>query len=274
MIKFIKNLRKRINNNLPTLGEKFDSRNRKHQAFATSIIAYVFFLLFILYSNTISVPSFASDTSIDAEMFSLTVTPTSTVPIATLSASVGLKYSIASLSAKIAPGGVGVKVFDLTSTGAHYFELYTPTSSLGILFSPSSGNITPGSSIPIYIKAPPVQGPGIYNGIIYHSSDLYLGQESTGIPTKIILDSGSIDTDTDGFSNQLENYINTDPNYKCGINAYPPDFNNDKLVRIQDINAIVKKYGTTDRRYDLDRDGKVTVADINIEKSYYYKDCQ
>ncbi len=275
---FNKNLRKNINQKLPTLGENFDSHNLRHQVFATVIVSYVFFLFFVVYSNSTNVASFASDATPSAVLSQPTPTPTHTVPAATPSASVGLSYSITSLSATLAVGGFGIKAFDLTSTGAHQFELYTPTPSVGIRYSPSSGSITPGSSIPIYIYGDLLQAPGTYNGLIYNSSDLDQAQVSTGIPTKIILASGSADTDLDGFSNQLENYMGTDPNYKCtnpnGISAYPPDFNNDKLVRIDDINAIVKKYFTTDKRYDFDKDGKVTVADINIEKSYYFKDCK
>lgn len=277
MIKFSKKAREKINKKLPTLGEKFDSHNLRHQVFATVIVSYVLFLFFVVYSNSMNVTSFASGTIV-AETIPPIATPTPTVPIASSSASVGLKYSIASLSAKIASGGVGIKAFDLTSTGAHQFELYTPTPSVGIRYSPSSGNITPGSSIPIYVYADSAQAPGIYSGTIYNSSDLNQALVSTGIPTNIILASGSADTDIDGFSNQVENYINTDPNYKCtdpkGISAWPPDFNNDGKVTVADTLIVRSKFGTFDHRYDLNMDGKVTIADILMENSYFGKSCQ
>lgn len=54
----------------------------------------------------------------------------------------GLKFSTTYFGLKMAAGGIGLKAFDMTSTGATRYELYTPTNSLGILFSPSSGGIT------------------------------------------------------------------------------------------------------------------------------------
>ena len=85
------------------------------------------------------------------------------------------------------------------------------------------------------------------------------------------------DSDSDGFGNALEVYIGTDLLDNCPDDssdvAYPPDFNNDKKVRGADILAAVKKYGTREKRYDLNANGIVDQADIDIVVSYYYKDC-
>lgn len=97
-------------------------------------------------------------------------------------------------------------------------------------------------------------------------------------PTPIATSSASPDlnrdSDGDGFKDSLEVYLGTNVNLACGINAWPPDFNNDGLVRTSDISAVVAKYGTTEVRYDLNGDGRVTTADITAEQSYYGRDCQ
>ena len=207
-------------------------------------------------------------------------TPPPVVASPSPSPNVGLKIdpSNVAVSLRMARGGIGLKAFNLTSTGATKFELYTPTPSFGILFSPSSGNIVNGSSIPIYIKSSVLQPVGVYNGTISYSSNLYPGQISTGIPTNITLDPGSSDTDGDGFSNYLENKIGTDPNYKCiipnGISAWPPDLDNSRQVDISDVVAVVQKVGTNQARYDLNVDGKVDTADVGtVQKTYYFKSC-
>lgn len=88
----------------------------------------------------------------------------------------------------------------------------------------------------------------------------------------------SKDTDGDGFSNGAEKYYGTDLLASCPRNsshsAYPPDFTNDGLVRVGDILAVINKFNTLNNpRYDLNRDGVITVADILMERNYFAKDC-
>lgn len=137
--------------------------------------------------------------------------------------------------------------------------------------------------------------PTISNGLVVwedyrNGSDLYYYQipspSPIPTPTPTIKPSPTptptvnpqIDSDGDGFSNVREIYMGTDPFDNCSNNAsasaYPPDFDNNKVVRTADISAVVAKYGTTDHRYDLNGDGRVTIADISIVRSYYGKDCQ
>lgn len=71
-----------------------------------------------------------------------------------------------------------------------------------------------------------------------------------------------LDTDGDGFSDSLENYIGTNPNVSCGFNAWPLDFDNNRAVTVVDIFAVAAKFGTTDPRFDLNGDGGVNLQDI------------
>jgi len=47
------------------------------------------------------------------------------------------------------------------------------------------------------------------------------------------------DSDGDGWSDGEELFIGTNPNLACGNNAWPPNFNNDTVVHIDDIYAGV-----------------------------------
>ena len=83
------------------------------------------------------------------------------------------------------------------------------------------------------------------------------------------------DSDGDGFKDSLEVYMGTNPNLSCGVNAWPPDFDNSRQVDISDVLAVAQHNGTSDRRYDLNRDGKVDTADVGIVQSTFYgKTCQ
>jgi Bacterial TSP3 repeat len=64
-----------------------------------------------------------------------------------------------------------------------------------------------------------------------------------------VLDSGSdscrgspADTDGDGWSDASEAMIGTNPNQRCGVNAWPPDITNDGLVDINDIASVANWY--------------------------------
>ena len=88
------------------------------------------------------------------------------------------------------------------------------------------------------------------------------------------VDAGA-DSDGDGFKNSIEQYIGTNPNLKCGVNAWPPDINNDKYVNLfDDILAVAYRVGSNNPRYDLNGGGKVDSADVNIVASYFGKTCQ
>lgn len=83
----------------------------------------------------------------------------------------------------------------------------------------------------------------------------------------------SRDRDWDVFSDTLEYNIGTNPYLGCGDNAWPPDFNNDKVVNILDLTLHSEHNRTSDRRYDLNMDGLVDTSDFDITSSYYLKTC-
>ena len=65
------------------------------------------------------------------------------------------------------------------------------------------------------------------------------------------------DQDRDGFQDHVEGNIGTNPNQACGENAWPPDFNNNKKVEVDDIILIAEKVGLeypapSYERYDFD----------------------
>ncbi len=197
----------------------------------------------------------------------------------TITQDIGLKFSTTYFGLKMAAGGVGKKVFDLTSTGATSFELYTPTSSLGIRFSPSSGTITPGQAVPIYVYADKNQQYGIYTGKVYAASSLTNAQTETGVSDSITVEPGSADSDVDGFTNAAENVMGVDPNYSCrtpfGANAWPPDVNNDGTVNSTDSQLVFSAYSskTYVPRYDMNGDGAISAQDAQKVYSYIGKTC-
>lgn len=83
----------------------------------------------------------------------------------------------------------------------------------------------------------------------------------------------NLDTDLDGFTDQLETYVGTDPALSCGVNAWPSDLNNNKSINVADLSLVAQKKGTDEKRYDFNQDGLVTDTDINIVASYMSKTC-
>ncbi len=89
----------------------------------------------------------------------------------------------------------------------------------------------------------------------------------------------TLDTDKDGFTDYVENYMGTDINLACGPNAWPPDFNNDGISDSADMSLISAHYGsrtggaTYDKRFDLNADGFISASDLTLEGSYSGKTC-
>lgn len=88
-----------------------------------------------------------------------------------------------------------------------------------------------------------------------------------------------IDSDNDGFSDVVENYLGTNPKNACGPEAWPPDFNDDKTVNIIDSGAIRPHFNSQigqvnyDPRFDLNADGKINIIDTEVLKFYFGKSC-
>lgn len=88
------------------------------------------------------------------------------------------------------------------------------------------------------------------------------------------------DADGDGFRNQAELFVGTDPLLACGARAFPPDFNDDRNVNVIDVGAMKSVFGSQqgDGRYtarkDLNADGKINIIDIGTLKPFFGKSCK
>lgn len=122
---------------------------------------------------------------------------------------------------------------------------------------------------------PSTATPKGYGGFIENGSN-----PSVSCGPVTITAAGSADTDSDGFSNTLEAYMGTNPNLACGVNAWPPDFDNSTKVEYGDFIIFLDHYKTVigdanyGKRYDLTADGKINEDDYNvINISYWNKRC-
>lgn len=89
------------------------------------------------------------------------------------------------------------------------------------------------------------------------------------------------DTDDDGFSDEIELAIGTDPNSACsttsGTDAWPPDVDKNGVVNISDIFLVAGSFGHNSqdadwdlyKRYDLDTNGAVSMSDIFIVAGFF-----
>jgi len=90
---------------------------------------------------------------------------------------------------------------------------------------------------------------------------------------------GNLDSDNDGFSDAIEQYIGTNPYLACGVNAWPPDFNNDGKVNGADYQMLSQHSGSSlgqtkySVRFDLNVDGKIDIKDYFVWKNYNGKKC-
>ncbi len=88
-----------------------------------------------------------------------------------------------------------------------------------------------------------------------------------------------VDSDHDGFLDTVETYIGTDPTKVCGVNAWPPDVDNDGAVTILDLtnvaNAFLTRVGDPQykNRYDMDADGAITILDLTVIANYFLMPC-
>ena len=91
------------------------------------------------------------------------------------------------------------------------------------------------------------------------------------------------DTDQDGFTDKVEEWIHTDPADNCSDDAkdaaWAPDFNNDKKVDQADVDAFKPSFETKlgnknyDKRFDLNADKKINLSDVYLVRQYFNKGC-
>ncbi|MEK7559416.1 MAG: S8 family serine peptidase [Patescibacteria group bacterium] len=87
------------------------------------------------------------------------------------------------------------------------------------------------------------------------------------------------DPDRDAFSTEVENYVGTNPNLACGIDAWPADFNNDAIANSSDFLSFNAHFGARvgepaySARHDLNANGLINGADILQFNIIFGKNC-
>ncbi len=85
------------------------------------------------------------------------------------------------------------------------------------------------------------------------------------------------DDDCDGFSAAAEAAIGTQPLGACGVNTWPPDFDDSHEVDISDVLALKPGFGGTvppvSPRYDIFPDGTIDISDVLALKPFFGAVC-
>lgn len=91
------------------------------------------------------------------------------------------------------------------------------------------------------------------------------------------------DRDGDSFQDNWEAYTGTDTLDNCPDGpqhkAWPPDLNNDRLIQINDVTAVVGSFGLQAgepgylKREDLDADGQISIVDVTVVAHYFGRTC-
>jgi len=93
----------------------------------------------------------------------------------------------------------------------------------------------------------------------------------TGWPTP------SGDTDCDGFESARETTIGTLPLVACGVNAWPVDFDSNKMIDISDVLTLKPVFGSTvppaSPRFDISPGGGVDISDVLAIKPFFGASC-
>ncbi len=116
--------------------------------------------------------------------------------------------------------------------------------------------------------------------------------DNVAIPVTAVLDASIavgqacpnlLDSDGDGFTDGDEAFVGTDANMACDDGAgppdWPPDFNDDTVVNVLDINLMKPAFfsGTPGPPYgvrlDLRPDDNINVLDINRMKPLFFLSC-
>lgn len=108
--------------------------------------------------------------------------------------------------------------------------------------------------------------------------------DGDGIP-----DITDTDDDNDGFNDSIEFFVGTNPLKKCSatstpndepIDAWPPDTDDDQKVTISDILKFAGHFNINSsnvnytKRYDLNADGKISMADILTINPFWGRNCK
>lgn len=87
------------------------------------------------------------------------------------------------------------------------------------------------------------------------------------------------DADGDGFRNEEEMFVGTDPLTSCGILAWPPDFTDDSAVNLTDFRSLKPHFMSEvpdphySYRHDLNTNGAVNLLDVLPLKAHFNTRC-
>ncbi len=124
-----------------------------------------------------------------------------------------------------------------------------------------SNNIAEGSSITL-----DNDGDGEPNPADNCVDDPNPGQEDADNDN--IGDTCDTDDDDDGTADTIENFLGTDPNVACGVNAWPPDTTDNGTVNAGDFGILVDSWQKSSgedgyiQRADLSGNGTVNAGDL------------
>jgi len=112
---------------------------------------------------------------------------------------------------------------------------------------------------------------------------------ASGISVNVFLDVSCGNTDNDGFTDVVELYLGTDPNLACSVtttvndepvDAWPPDFNDNQIVGIDDIFAVSGRFNLKvgdpgySPRYELaSQNGEIGIDDIFAVSGRFNETC-
>ncbi len=128
------------------------------------------------------------------------------------------------------------------------------------------------------VPLPPVQEEDVLN----------LRNVRKSFPLVTVLGGAGRDSDGDGFSDEVEAFVGTQPMVACGVtpaaddeepDASPPDFNDDETVNIVDAGAMRTVFNSVqgDGRYaarkDLNADGSIKIIDVGALRPFFNKSC-
>jgi hypothetical protein len=90
-----------------------------------------------------------------------------------------------------------------------------------------------------------------------------------------------MDSDKDGFTDNQETFMGTNPNSACPAsltdNAWPVDVNNDKGINGSDTSTLIPYISgevAYNKRYDLNQDNRINESDVSVIQAYFLKTCE
>ncbi len=132
------------------------------------------------------------------------------------------------------------------------------------------------SPFSVWVQAPGQAGP---------NTDQTLAGQGASITGDVLMDPCDPDDDNDQFRDDIETFLGTNAVDNCpgvpgtGGDAWPPDFNQDRVVDVVDALSLKPLFGSTlgDGKYlprkDLDANGTINIVDVLALKPFFNESC-